>query len=72
MVANGVVFVGSMDYSPQGPSFFALDAKTGKILLVVRDSAPAIVGNADYWGTGYAPYGPPFLGNKKFYAFSLD
>ena len=33
---------------------------------------PAVVGNADYWGTGYAPYGPPFLGNKKFYAFSLD
>ncbi len=75
--ANGVVFVGSMDFNPKDPTFFALDAKTGKTLwsFVTGSSvnaAPAIVGDSIYWGSGYDNFGPPYLGSNKFFAFSLE
>ncbi len=74
-VAGGVVFAGSMDNNPTGPTLFALDAKTGKILwqYVAGSSVnagPAIVGNSIYWGSGYKKFdlGSP---NTKLFAFSI-
>ncbi len=74
-VANGVVYVGSMDPNPAAPTMFALDAKTGKVLwsFVAGSSViagPAIVGNFIYWGSGFSRFG---LGtpNNKLFAFSI-
>src|SRR5712671_6375122 len=76
-VANGVVYVGSMDPNPAAPTMFALDAKTGKILwsFVAGSSViagPAIVGNSIYWGSGFGRFGPS-LGtpNNKLFAFAI-
>ena len=60
-VANGVVFVGSMDANPTNATMFALDAKTGNILWsYVAGSevvaGPAIVGNSIYWGHRLPPF----------------
>jgi polyvinyl alcohol dehydrogenase (cytochrome) len=76
-VANGVVFVGSMDLDPAGPTMFALDASTGNTLwsFVAGSSVlagPAIAGNSVYWGSGYRRFGPALgTGNNKLFAFSL-
>ena len=76
-VANGVVFVGSMDTNPANPTMFALDAKTGNILwsFVAGSSViagPSISGNSVYWGSGYGHFGPALgTGNNKLFAFSL-
>jgi polyvinyl alcohol dehydrogenase (cytochrome) len=74
-VANGVVFVGSMDTNPTNPTMFALDAKTGNILwsFVAGSSVvagPAISGNSVYWGSGYRRFGLG-SGNNNLFAFSL-
>lgn len=74
-VANGVVFVGSMDINPNAPTMFALDAKTGHVVwsFVAGSSVisgPAIVGNTVYWGAGYRHFGPTLgTGNNKLFAF---
>ena len=73
-VANGVVFVGSMDVNPQNPTMFALDASTGEVLwsFVAGSSvnaAPAISGKSVYWGSGYSHLG---TGNNKLFAFSIQ
>jgi polyvinyl alcohol dehydrogenase (cytochrome) len=75
-VANGVVYVGSMDIDPGKPTMFALDASTGNILwsFVSGSSViagPAIVGGSIYWGSGYGHL--PGIGtsnNPKLFAFS--
>jgi polyvinyl alcohol dehydrogenase (cytochrome) len=76
--ANGVVYVGSMASGPSDDNMFALDAATGKTLWSFAsgasvNSAPAIVDGTVYWGSGYAHLGiPPWTGNNKFYAFSIN
>ncbi|HKI14225.1 MAG TPA: PQQ-binding-like beta-propeller repeat protein [Roseiarcus sp.] len=77
-VANGVVFVGSMDVNPQNPTIFALSAATGEVLwsFVAGSSviaAPAISGNSVYWGSGYSRLGPSLsTSNNKLFAFSIQ
>lgn len=81
-VANGVVYAGSMG-NPNGvlgqaatkPTFFALDASTGKILWNYVSggsvaAGAAIANGVVYWGSGYGHYG---LGdsNSIFYALSI-
>jgi polyvinyl alcohol dehydrogenase (cytochrome) len=73
-VANGVVFVGSMDVDAAHPTMFALSAATGQVLWshVAGSSvnaAPAISGNSVYWGSGYSHMG---TGNNKLFAFSIQ
>jgi polyvinyl alcohol dehydrogenase (cytochrome) len=75
-VANGVVFVGSMDTNPQNPTMFALSAATGEVLwsYVAGSSvvaAPAIAShNSVYWGSGYSRAGG--TGNNQLLAFSVQ
>ena len=39
----------------------------------VSARAGAVVsGGTVYWGSGYSHLGPPYKGNNKFYAFSVD
>jgi polyvinyl alcohol dehydrogenase (cytochrome) len=69
-VANGVVFAGSMDRKGH---MYAFDGRDGSILWSFESggsvmTAPAIVDNVLYWGSGYSKTG---FGNKKFYAFEL-
>ena len=81
-VANGVVYAGSMG-NPVGttgqastkPTFFALNAATGKILWNYVsggsvNAGAAIANGMVYWGSGYGHFG---LGdpNPMFYAFGL-
>ena len=74
-VANGVVFVGSMDANPQNPTMFALSATTGEVLWSYIPgssvvAAPAIASdNSVYWGSGYSHSGG--AGNNKLFAFSI-
>ncbi len=74
-VANGVVFVGSMDVNPLNPTMFALSAASGEVLwsFVAGSSvnaAPAIASdNSVYWGSGYSAMG---AGNNKLFAFSIQ
>jgi len=75
-VSNGVVFASSMSVKPGDPNMFALDAATGKMLWKFDSGASVnagavISGGVVYWGSGYTIIGPPFTGNKKFYAFSV-
>jgi polyvinyl alcohol dehydrogenase (cytochrome) len=83
-VANGVVYGGSMGNPPlvlgagqsaTNPTFFALDAATGKILWSYVaggsvNSGAAIANGVVYWGAGYSNQG---LGGPAhtFYAFRL-
>jgi polyvinyl alcohol dehydrogenase (cytochrome) len=74
-VANGVVFVGSMDVNPQNPTMFALSAVTGEVLWSYAAgssvfAAPAISTNSVYWGSGYSRAGG--TGNNKLFAFSIQ
>jgi len=76
-VANGVVYAGSMTTVAGQPNMFALDAATGKTLWKFDSGASVISGavivdGTVYWGSGYSHFGPPYTGNKKFYAFSVD
>ena len=74
-VANGVVFVGSMDVNPRNPTMFALSAASGEVLwsFIAGSSvnaAPAIASdNSVYWGSGYSAMGS---GNNKLFAFSIQ
>jgi polyvinyl alcohol dehydrogenase (cytochrome) len=54
---------------------YALDAATGAILWRFTAGGsvvggPAVVRGTVFWGSGYARTGG--VGNKKFYAFSVD
>jgi polyvinyl alcohol dehydrogenase (cytochrome) len=75
-VANGVVFVGSMDVNPLNPTMFALSATTGEVLWSYIPgssvvAAPAIgSNNSVYWGSGYSRAGG--TGNNKLFAFSIQ
>jgi polyvinyl alcohol dehydrogenase (cytochrome) len=75
-VANGVVFVGSMDVNPLNPTMFALSATTGEVLWSYIPgssviAAPAIASNNSvYWGSGYSRAGG--TGNNKLFAFSIQ
>jgi polyvinyl alcohol dehydrogenase (cytochrome) len=59
------------------PNMFALDAATGKVLWSYSSggsvNAGAVVADGVvYWGSGYSQLPIPwFVGNNKFYAFSL-
>jgi len=75
-VANGVVFVGSMDTTATNPTMFALDARSGSILWSFAAgssviAAPAIVGDSIYWGSGYGNLG---IGtpNTQLFALSIN
>jgi polyvinyl alcohol dehydrogenase (cytochrome) len=73
-VANGVVFVGSMDVNPLNPTMFALSAATGEVLWSFAAgssviAAPAISGNSVYWGSGGTS--SKSTGNKKVFAFGI-
>ena len=74
-VANGVVYAPSTGAATAStPNMFALDAKTGKVLWSFPsggsvNAGAVVVDGVVYWGSGYAHFG--FVGNKKFYAFSL-
>jgi len=66
-VANGVLYVGSMDTNAGNPTMFGLNAATGQILWTFAagssvNAAPAIADNALYWGSGYSRFG---TGNNK-------
>jgi polyvinyl alcohol dehydrogenase (cytochrome) len=55
-VANGVLYVGSMDSNTNDPTMFGLNAATGRILWSFAagsavNAGPAIVGNTVYWGS---------------------
>jgi polyvinyl alcohol dehydrogenase (cytochrome) len=76
-VSNGVVYAGSMTTKTTQPDMFALDAGTGKVLWRFNSGASVISGavisgGVVYWGSGYSHFGPPYIGNNKFYAFSID
>jgi len=74
-VANGVVYAPSTAAATaRTANMFALDAATGKVLWSFPSggsvNAGAVVVNGTvYWGSGYRRLG--FVGNNKFYAFSL-
>jgi polyvinyl alcohol dehydrogenase (cytochrome) len=76
-VANGVVYVGSMDPTLNAPTMFALDAKTGNTLWSYPagssvNAAPAIVGGSVYWGSGYGHLPGFGTSNNKLFAFSIS
>jgi polyvinyl alcohol dehydrogenase (cytochrome) len=57
-VANGLVYVGSIDNTSTDPTMFALNAATGQTIWsfasgMIVHSGPAIVGDTVYWGSGY-------------------
>jgi polyvinyl alcohol dehydrogenase (cytochrome) len=74
---NSVVFVGSMAAAAGQSNMYALDALTGHILWKFPSGGSVAAGAAIsdgvvYWGSGYSHLGPPYKGNNKFYAFSVD
>lgn len=76
-VANGIVYAGSMTTKAGDPNMFAINAATGKVLWKFASAGSVIAGAviADgvvYWGSGYSNFGPPYMGAKRFYAFSID
>jgi polyvinyl alcohol dehydrogenase (cytochrome) len=73
VVANGVVYVGSMAAS--GDQMYALDAATGEILWRFAaggsvGSHPAVVDGRVYWGSGFGLFGG--ASNTTLYVFGLD
>jgi polyvinyl alcohol dehydrogenase (cytochrome) len=63
-----------MDVNTSNPSMFALDGGSGQVLWSYAPggsvvAAPAIVGNAIYWGAGYGRFGSPIA---KLFAFSIS
>jgi len=75
-VANGVVYAGSMGAATGQANMFALDAETGKVLWKHVSGGSVISGavisdGVVYWGSGYSHFGPPYKGNKRFFAFSI-
>ena len=77
-VANGVVYAPSMGAATAAThNTFALDGKTGAVLWSYLsggslNAGAVIVKGVVYWGSGYANLPVPgFVGNNKFYAFSV-
>jgi polyvinyl alcohol dehydrogenase (cytochrome) len=73
VVANGVVYVGSMALS--GDQMYALDAATGEILWRFAaggsvGSHPVVADGRVYWGSGFGLFGG--TSNNKLYVFGLD
>ncbi len=73
VVANGVVYVGSM--ATTGDQMYALDASNGAILWRFAAggsvaSHPAISDGRVYWGSGFPLFGG--VGNDKIYVFAVD
>jgi polyvinyl alcohol dehydrogenase (cytochrome) len=76
-VSNGVVYAASMAGGAGQSNMVALSAATGKILWKYPAggsvvAGAAISGGMVFWGSGYTHIGPPYIGNNKFYAFSID
>ena len=77
-VSNGVVFAPSMGAAASQANMFALNAKTGDIVWSFPSGGSVIAGAtiADgtvFWGSGYSHIAKPgFVGNTKFYAFTLN
>jgi len=77
-VADGVVYVSSMDGSANAQTMLALDAATGTKLWGFApgssvNAGATIVNGVVYCGSGYAHLGiPGYTPNNKFYAFSLN
>ncbi len=77
-VANGVVYAPSMGASTAStPNMFALNAATGQVRWSFASGGSVIAGavianDTVYWGSGYSNLPiPGFVGNNKFYAFSI-
>ena len=77
-VANGVVYAPSMGASTASTrNMFALNAATGNVLWSFPSGGSVIAGasianDTVYWGSGYSNLPiPGFVGNNKFYAFTL-
>lgn len=77
-VANGVVYAPSMGASSAStPNMFALNARSGAPLWSFASGGSVIAGasianDTVYWGSGYSNLPVPgFVGNNKFYAFTL-
>lgn len=73
VVANGVVYVGSMAAS--GDQMYALDAATGEILWRFAAGGsvgthPVVADGRVYWGSGFGLFGG--ASNNKLYVFGLD
>jgi polyvinyl alcohol dehydrogenase (cytochrome) len=73
VVANGVVYVGSMATS--GDQMYALDAATGAILWRFAAGGsvgahPAVVDGRVYWGSGFGMFGG--VHHNRLYVFGLD
>ena len=73
VVANGVIYVGSM--APSGDQMYALDAATGEILWHFAAGGsvgthPAVADGRVYWGSGFGLFGG--VSNNKLYVFGLD
>ncbi len=76
-VSNGVVYAGSMAAAAGQSNMVALDAATGKVLWKYPSGGSVVAGavisgGTVYWGSGYSHLGPPYVGNNKFYAFTID
>lgn len=75
-VANGVVYAPST--AGTGDNMFALNAANGAILWSFPSGGSVVAGAAIangtvFWGSGYGKIRlPGFIGNNKFYAFSLN
>ena len=73
VVANGVVYVGSMASS--GDQMYALDAATGEILWRFAAGGsvgahPVVADGRVYWGSGFGLFGG--VSNNRLYVFGID
>ena len=73
VVANGVIYVGSMASS--GDQMYALDAATGKVLWRFAAGGsvathPVVADGRVYWGAGFSLFGG--TSSNKLYVFGLD
>ena len=77
-VANGVVYAPSMGSGAGMSNMFALNAANGDVLWSFAsggsvNAGATIVDGTVFWGSGYSHIAKPgFVGNTKFYAFSLN
>ena len=77
-VADGVVYVSSLDGTAGAQTMVALDAATGNKLWGYSpgssvNAGATIVNGIVYWGSGYAHLGiPGYTTNNKFFAFSVN
>jgi polyvinyl alcohol dehydrogenase (cytochrome) len=73
LVANGVVFVGSL--ATAGDQMYALDATTGEVIWRFAAggsvaSHPALADGRLYWGSGFGQF--TGVAGNKLYVFSID